>query len=568
MKKILSLLLLALPLALSCRQEADGPAVSRMKGTFYAKMDGVGEVFELNPGKSKVIDLRAVADTVNGTVSDVFLTMTFKVVPEAVATYNAAHGTDYELFPGSAYDLGSNLVMMPRYGVSSTTNKLKIIASGLEADKVYILPITIDKVNGTDNWALTESPVAYVMMKQGYIPAGKGDGSAAFPYLLSTPEDLVKMPENLIEKTMVYFKMTADIDMAGVENWIPLNAGSPYDFLVDFDGDGHTIDNFHCDYSTYPSFFGVLYGKCHDVNFTNAVITSTTGQSCGIVAGYCGTANHRAEVKNVHVHGKVTGSSKTGVGGMFGVIQDALVTVCSADCDVVSSANYVGGLFGYEKSPAEVRDCWTSGSVEGPQRVGGICGGLIQTDNGVYNCYSLSSVTANFALGGIAGHCNQDQKAGTPTESKPNDTFEKCIAWNKFVRTRSVAPGTNDHYSVGAIIGFTSCRNNLTDCIRRPDLDFQDYTDMFPILDQPNASAGSPLGVGVFEPYQYPYHGTAAEKGATLSDVARSLGWSADIWDFSGKYPVHKGSSAPVDNPDATSGGQLPDFDEHDFYNK
>ena len=81
MKKILLYVFLALPLVLSCHQENDGPAVSTMKGTFYAKMEGVDEVFELSPGKSKVIDLRALADTVNGTVSDCYLTMTFKVVP-------------------------------------------------------------------------------------------------------------------------------------------------------------------------------------------------------------------------------------------------------------------------------------------------------------------------------------------------------------------------------------------------------------------------------------------------------------------------------------------------------
>ena len=566
MKKIVCYMLLALPLVFSCQQEKDGPAVSKMKGTFYPKIEGANGIIELSPGKSKVVDLRAMADTENGSVSDCYLTMTFKAAPEAVETYNAAHGTHYEMFPGSAYDFGANLVMMPRYGVSSTTTKLKVTASGLEAGKEYLLPVTIDKVTGTDNWALSEGAVAYVTMKQTDVDPDKGDGSAALPYILSTPEDMMKMSELVIEKECVYFKMGADIDMKDVDNWIPFNAGSPYDYLVDFDGDGHTIDNFHCDYSSYPSFFGVLYGTVHDVNFTNAVITATTGQSCGIVAGYCGTTNHHAEAKNVHVQGKVTGSSKTGVGGMFGVIQDAVVSICSADCEVSSSANYVGGLFGYEKSPAEVHDCWTSGSVEGPQRVGGICGGLIQTDNGIYNCYSLSSVTAGFAIGGIAGHCNQDQKAGTPTESKPNDTIEKCIAWNQFVRARTMAPGTNDHYSVGAIAGFTSCRNNLTDCMRRPDLDFQDYTDLFPILDQPNATSTSPLGVGVFEPYQYPYHGKAAPSGSTLSDVAKSLGWSAEIWDFSGPYPAHKGSNAPAEIPEVTPGGQLPDFGENEFY--
>ena len=37
-----------------------------------------------------------------------------------------------------------------------------------------------------------------------------------------------------------------------------------------------------------------------------------------------------------------------------------------------------------------------------------------------------------------------------------------------------------------------------------------------------------------------PYHGKAAAPGQTLSQVAQSIGWSGEIWDFSGEIPVLK----------------------------
>ncbi len=35
-----------------------------------------------------------------------------------------------------------------------------------------------------------------------------------------------------------------------------------------------------------------------------------------------------------------------------------------------------------------------------------------------------------------------------------------------------------------------------------------------------------------------PYHGKAAEKGATCSEVAKMLGWSEDVWVLSGDMPL------------------------------
>ena len=148
MKRIATyLLLLSYALAFTACREKEQPTVSTMKGVFYAWLDGADETVELLPNKSKTFTLLAKAEA----VSDVYLTFSFKVDPDAVAGYNAAHGTNYEMLPSSAFEFIGNTVMMPRYNASSSSAKLRITASGLEEDKTYVLPVTSDKVTGTDN---------------------------------------------------------------------------------------------------------------------------------------------------------------------------------------------------------------------------------------------------------------------------------------------------------------------------------------------------------------------------------------------------------------------------------
>lgn len=46
------------------------------------------------------------------------------------------------------------------------------------------------------------------------------------------------MPQGLSPEEMVYFRLSADIDMKDIP-WVPLNNADPYSLFVDFDGDGH-----------------------------------------------------------------------------------------------------------------------------------------------------------------------------------------------------------------------------------------------------------------------------------------------------------------------------------------
>ena len=565
MKRILSyLLLLSLAAAFTACREKEQPVVSQMKGVFYAGATGLDEIIEIVPGKFKTVDLQAYAES----VSDLVLNLTLKVDPDGAPAYNSAHGTNYEMCPGSAYEFTTNKVLMPRYGAASTSAKLKISASGMEEDVIYVVPVTIDEVIGTDNWERSSSPYAYVLVKRAYVAPDAGSGTKNDPYNIYSTADLLKMSELLVPQTKVYFRLKADIDMDGID-WVPLNFASPYENCIDFDGGGHTISNFTSTFANYPSFFGVLYGNCHDVTFTNAVIESGGGAT-GIIASYCGTTNLPGEAHRVHVQGRVysPGGNKNGTGALFGRIWGANITACSADAEIESGEDYVGGLFGYDTGASTVSDCWTTGHVKAGSKVGGIGGGFIKAESAMYNCFSLMKVEGSFQYAGILGHANLDAKANNTTNT-PNNHVEGCIAWNESIS--STATDGAEHYSSGVIVGYTATQNFLVNCFRKAGFDFSESEKNaalgYAVTNQGNAGPGAPLVHGT-NTYDFAYHGIAAPADATITSLARSLGWSETVWDFSTPIPTLKARTGSGDgDEDVHSGGQLPDYPEHDFYN-
>ena len=358
MKKYIShfLILTLAVAAVSCMEkENQGQPEAKMKGMYYAKAITEEPVIEISPGKTKTISVLALADTLKGSVSDIKLTLSFKADMDAVSAYNSANGTSYSACPGSAYEFISNEVMMPRYGVSSTSAKLKLSTSGLEDGITYLIPIVVDKVTETDNWELSPTPYAYVVVKRAYVAPSAGTGKENDPYNIYTAADLVSMSDRLEDNVKVYFRLQADIDMTEVK-WVPLNFASPYTYAIDFDGNGHTIANFSCDFANYPSFFGVLNGVCHDVTFTNASLENQGTNACGILGAYCRTTGLPGICRNVHVEGVVESvAGDRGVGGLFGRVHYGTVTDSSFKGKVIGSV-YGAGPEDFSKLAAKMED--------------------------------------------------------------------------------------------------------------------------------------------------------------------------------------------------------------------
>ena len=370
-----------------------------------------------------------------------------------------------------------------------------------------------------------------------------GKGTEAKPWVITTPDEMLYMADDLAAGEIRYFKLGADIDMNGID-WTPLNATSPYDKQINFDGDGHTISNFSCSAASYPSFFGVLYGVCKNVKFTNASITASA-KGCGILGGYGGTSGKPCEVKNVHVQGTISGLNNTG--GFFGTARECTITACSADVTITSTGQMVGGLFGADAGlGVTVRDCWTSGSITSTASVaGGICGDLVGSGNSIYNSYSTASVTTQFLFGGLVGRAVAGQKSNATncTGQDPKNHIEKCIAWNDFLKSDYVTDAA-EHFSSGTIIGATAVKNYLVGCIRKNDISFTDCpgnaaTGNYLPFDQEDSDPDNILVKGTGT-YAFSYHGKASAAGKTLSEVAQELGWSTEVWDFSAATPKLK----------------------------
>ncbi|MDR1183422.1 MAG: FIVAR domain-containing protein, partial [Coriobacteriales bacterium] len=209
-----------------------------------------------------------------------------------------------------------------------------------------------------------------------------GEGTEASPYLIASVADLQWVRTKISTTATTndyrgkYYKLTADIDMADVENWGPLN-GNLFDttFTGTFDGNGKAISNVKLIAATGNyGFFGMINGATiKDLALVNLELTNN-GTNTG---GIAGTAMGPSTISGCYVSGTIT-SYGVRAGGILGQTQ-ATVTIenCRVDGAVEGSTN-VGGILGrYEGTAAPViRNCLVMASVKG-SGTGGNIGGIL-----------------------------------------------------------------------------------------------------------------------------------------------------------------------------------------------
>lgn len=249
----------------------------------------------------------------------------------------------------------------------------------------------------------------------------EGAGTESDPYKLSTTRDLLAMKPALVGGQMTYFKLMNDIDMSSIENWEPLNPDSPYDLGIDFDGGGHSLKNLKSKGKTYSSFFGVLYGKCHNVKFVDAEIVSALKSGAGIIGGYIGTRGKPAMVSGVEASGTVTCNGKQQpVGGLAGNTRESTIENCTVNVIVSNpmgagsnsdNRNMAGGIVGKTTgADVKIKNCVVRGIVEITEGTsctytGGIVGWQGDADAEITGCEVYATVkSAGERVGGIVGH--------------------------------------------------------------------------------------------------------------------------------------------------------------------
>ena len=265
----------------------------------------------------------------------------------------------------------------------------------------------------------------------------EGAGTESDPYRLSATRDLLAMKAALVKGQMTYFKLMNDIDMSSIENWDPLNPNDPYDLGIVFDGGGHSLKNLKSKGKTYSSFFGVLYGKCHNVKFVDAEIVSASKSGAGIIGGYIGTGGKPAIVSEVEASGIITCNGKgQSVGGLGGNAREATIENCTVNVNVSNpmgagsawdKRNMAGGIAGKTiGSEVTIKNCVVRGIVEITEGTswtytGGIVGWQGDAGAEIKDCEVYATVkSAGERVGGIVGHYQGGTLSGCKFYGKVN----------------------------------------------------------------------------------------------------------------------------------------------------
>ncbi len=300
-------------------------------------------------------------------------------------------------------------------------------------------------------------------------------------------------------------------------------------------------------------------GTLTDCSYKGTITTTITGNA--FVGGLVAHTNLGSEFYRCHSEGAIvtTGGLVGGIIGNNNAQSAALTKISLEECwstMTISGGSNVGGLVGrtFNKFPLTIKDCWYSGditTISNSGYVGGICGDAPK-DTEISNCWAGGTIKAFYSTGGILGRAFNRQGSSAARDTDLNIIVSNCIAWQSSMTSASDEPmSPASKYSCGAVVGFTSTKNTMTECVRRSDMAFSMYADpaLNVLYDMEASDPANPIVEPFTDPegaetpqytYFIPYHGKAAAAGETVSAVAKRLGWDEAIWDLSGATPTLK----------------------------
>ena len=215
-----------------------------------------------------------------------------------------------------------------------------------------------------------------------------GSGTEADPYIIATADDVVTLANACNSEKSInighyegkYFKLTADIDMSAVKNFLGIAtapksvaSGITYYFAGNFDGQGHKITNM------------TINGLATDI-ITGDINTATGANQSRAYIGFFGTLRG-AQVKNLIIDSSCSIKGVNYVGGIAGnilannaSIPPTIISNCVNNATVTGAGNSIGGIAGQInctnfKFSAIVSDCLNNGTITtNADNVGGIIG--------------------------------------------------------------------------------------------------------------------------------------------------------------------------------------------------
>jgi hypothetical protein len=275
---------------------------------------------------------------------------------------------------------------------------------------------------------------------------GGGTGEPNDPYLIYTDMHMntIGLHEEDFDK---HFKLMADIDLGGLgEREFNIIGSFLWPFTGVFDGNGHTISNFHY-ISTDVNDVGLFQcvqgqeAQITDLGLIDPVVDVRSNEPLNIInledpnagAIYGNTAgalvndlsrearlgrcyvsggsisgdlwvgglvayNYKGGIDDCYSTAEVTGERQ--IGGLVGYSDEGTITDCHTTCNITGKI-FAGGLVGY--NDGTIKSCYTAGNVTCDYTAGGLAG---NTAAEIVSSYSTGTVTGQEEVGGLAGRAS------------------------------------------------------------------------------------------------------------------------------------------------------------------
>lgn len=209
-----------------------------------------------------------------------------------------------------------------------------------------------------------------------------GQGTLASPFEIQDTSGLIYLSNfvNSQNSTQgLYYKLINNIDMAGVNNFIPIGSWNP-------EGTSYVESN---------SFNGKFDGNNKIISNLRIIKDSASSLNCNI--GLFGMIGTNAEIKNLGiVNARIRGHQN--IGAICGRVIDGTIINCFTTKGLITGTNYIGGLCGYNEGV--IKNSYSKNIVNGFNYVGGFAGNLF--DATTENCYSSGNVYGGTNVCGFA----------------------------------------------------------------------------------------------------------------------------------------------------------------------
>ena len=305
------------------------------------------------------------------------------------------------------------------------------------------------------------------------------------------------------------------------QGWLPIGASDKAMFDVDFKGNGFMIDHLFIDRAANNvGLFGFTApGRTIEgVSLQNVDVNGeiTVGALIGI---------NRATVRDCNVQGQVTNTGSN-AGLLIGYHVMGLVSNCYSEGATVSEGNDVGGLIGVlgrlSSDEWEVQYCYSTATVRGNARVGGLIGSTYWGSGEIKYCYALGNILATGQdVGGLLGELDYGTLSSCYARG---DVTSNSFYVGGLIGENSRTISTS--YSTGEVFGSSNVGGLVGRVIGASSVNARNYWD----VESSDLSTSAGMATGL----------TTSQLQGQTSNAGVYLTWSADDWDFgtSTQYPA------------------------------